>query len=117
MNELRELYQEIILDHNRKPRNRGDLNGPTHQADGNNPLCGDQVHVYLKLKHDKIEEISFVGSGCAISTASASLMTEVLKGKSIAEAEQLFQTFHQLITGEEISSAAMDTLGKLAVFG
>jgi len=96
---LRELYQDIILDHGRHPRNFHALQHPTHLARGHNPLCGDRVTVYLALDGDTIADVSFEGRGCAISTAAASLMTEVLKGKTIAEARQLFAQFHAKVTG------------------
>jgi nitrogen fixation NifU-like protein len=111
MNDLRDLYQEVILDHNRRPRNFGPLPAANHQAEGNNPLCGDRVTVYVDVEEDRIRDVSFEGAGCAISTASASLMTEALKGRSVEEARQLFHGFHGLVTkGDE------DDLGKLAVF-
>lgn len=97
--DLRELYQDIILDHGRHPRNFHALAQPSHFAHGHNPLCGDKVTVYLQLAGDRIEDVSFDGRGCAISTASASLMTEILKGKTLAEAEALFRTFHAKVTG------------------
>jgi nitrogen fixation NifU-like protein len=97
--DLRELYQDIILDHGRHPRNFRALEHPTHLARGHNPLCGDRVTVYLAVEGDKIADVSFEGRGCAISTASSSLMTEVLKGKSLAEAKQLFAQFHAKVTG------------------
>jgi nitrogen fixation protein NifU and related proteins len=97
--DLRELYQDIILDHGRHPRNFGKLDHPSHFAHGHNPLCGDKVTVYLKLDGDRIEDVRFEGRGCAISTASTSLMTEIIKGKTVEEAEQLFKTFHAKVTG------------------
>ena len=97
--ELRELYQDIILDHGRHPRNCHALDNPTHLARGHNPLCGDRVTVYLAVEADRIADISFEGRGCAISTAAASLMTEVLKGKSIEDANKLFAQFHARVTG------------------
>jgi nitrogen fixation NifU-like protein len=97
--ELRELYQDIILDHGRHPRNLRPLEHPTHLARGHNPLCGDRVTVYLAVEGDKIADVSFEGRGCAISTASSSLMTEVLKGKTLAEANQLFAQFTAKVTG------------------
>ncbi len=116
MSDLRELYQEVILDHNKKPRNCRKIEEPTCHLEGYNPLCGDKCTVYLKLDDKEvIEDVSFEGSGCAISTASASLMTQSLKGKSKAEAENLFQRFHDLVTGK-ISEDNLDSLGKLAVF-
>ena len=117
MDELRDLYQEVILDHNKKPRNFGPLEGATNQADGHNPLCGDQLHVALELDGDRVADVRFEGSGCAISTASASLMTEAVKGKTREEAEVLFAGFHELLTGDpsEVAKASAE-LGKLAVF-
>lgn len=99
--DLRELYQEIILDHGRHPRNFHPLEHPTHLARGHNPLCGDRVTVYVAVEGDRIADVSFEGRGCAISTAAASLMTEVLKGKTIAEARALFAQFHAKVTGGE----------------
>jgi nitrogen fixation NifU-like protein len=100
--ESRELYQDIILDHGRKPRNFHKMEHPSHFAHGHNPLCGDRVTVFLEIEGDKIKDVSFEGRGCAISTASASLMTEVLKGKTLAEAEELFKAFHAEVTGGDI---------------
>jgi nitrogen fixation protein NifU and related proteins len=97
--DLRDLYQDIILDHGRHPRNFRAIEHPSHFAQGHNPLCGDKVTVYLKLEGDRVADVSFEGRGCAISTASASLMTEILKGKTLAEAEALFKTFHARVTG------------------
>ena len=116
MMDLRELYQDIILDHGRHPRNFGKLDHPSHFAHGHNPLCGDKVTVYLKLDGDVVRDVSFQGSGCAISTASASMMTESLKGKTRAEAEAIFRRFHELVTGEADAAAETEGLGKLAVF-
>jgi nitrogen fixation protein NifU and related proteins len=99
MMDLRDLYQDIILDHGRHPRNFRAIEHPSHFAQGHNPLCGDKVTVYLKLEGDRVADVSFEGRGCAISTASASLMTEILKGKTLAEAEALFKTFHAKVTG------------------
>ena len=120
MADLRELYQELILDHSKRPRNFGKLEGANRQATGYNPLCGDKLPVYLKMKDDLVEDVRFEGAGCAISTASASLMTEKSKGKTSEEAEELFDLFHNLVTGAD--TAATDAaplakqLGKLAVF-
>ena len=112
MNDLRDLYQEVILDHNRRPRNRGPLPGANRRAEGNNPLCGDRVTVYLEVEDGRILDVAFEGAGCAISTASASLMTEALKGRTVEEARGLFRGFHELLTqGKE-----GEDLGKLAVF-
>ena len=99
--DLRELYQDIILDHGRHPRNFHAMAKPSHFAHGHNPLCGDKVTIYLKLDGDRIADVSFEGRGCAISTASASLMTEILKGKTLAEAEALFRSFHAKVTGAD----------------
>ncbi|MCA9563712.1 MAG: SUF system NifU family Fe-S cluster assembly protein [Myxococcales bacterium] len=112
--DLRELYQEVILDHNRNPRNFREMDGATHHAEGYNPLCGDQVSIYLHIDGGTVSDISFKGQGCAISTASASVMTQTLKGKSVAEAEQIFEDFRRLVTGEAPKNP--DGLGKLAVF-
>jgi nitrogen fixation NifU-like protein len=117
MDELRDLYQEVILDHNKKPRNFGVLEGATHEADGHNPLCGDELHVSLVLDGDRVSDVRFEGSGCAISTASASLMTESVKGRTRGEAERLFAGFHDLLTGDPSRlEKASEALGKLAVF-
>ena len=99
--ESRDLYQDIILDHGRKPRNFHKLDHPSHFAHGHNPLCGDRVTVYLEIENGRVKDVSFEGRGCAISTASASLMTEVLKGKTLAEADALFKAFHAEVTGGE----------------
>jgi nitrogen fixation NifU-like protein len=115
MSELRELYQEMILDHNKKPRNFHKLEGANRHAEGYNPLCGDHFNIYLKLNDDRIEDLSFEGSGCAISKASGSMMTSLLKGKTAAEAEALFQKFHQMVTGRP-HDPVPEGLGKLAVF-
>ena len=115
--DLRDLYQSVILDHHKNPRNFRKLDGANHSAEGYNPLCGDRVSIYLKLEGDVVKDISFVGDGCAISTAAASLMTEKIKGKTRAEAEALFQRFHDLLTGnEEQGSTEGPELGKLEVF-
>jgi nitrogen fixation NifU-like protein len=115
-NELRELYQQVILDHNKSPRNFKKLETANHYAEGYNPLCGDHIDVYVKLNDDKIEDISFVGSGCAISKASASLMSTMVKGKSVEEAKKIFDKFHHLITGKLDEQINTDEVGKLAVF-
>ena len=99
--DLRELYQEVILDHNKRPRNKGRLDDPSNEAEGHNPLCGDQVRLSLHTENGIIEEIAFDGQGCAISTASASLMTEAVKGKTIAEAEAIFREFQSMVTSTE----------------
>ena len=100
MVDLQELYQEIIVDHNRKPRNFGKLDGANRIAEGYNPLCGDRLKLYVKLDDGRIADIHFDGSGCAISVASASLMTDTLKGKTLAEAGRMFDNFHHLVTDE-----------------
>jgi nitrogen fixation protein NifU and related proteins len=110
---LGELYQEVILDHYRKPRNFGDLPGAERSAEGHNPLCGDRVTVQVKMKGDAIDDARFQGKGCALSTASASMMTEAVRGKTRAEADRLFEKFHALVTG----GGNGDDLGKLAAFG
>ncbi len=115
MSDLKELYQEVILDHNRQPKNFGLLPDANHKAEGYNPLCGDHLNVYLRLNQDVIEDIRFDGSGCAISKASGSLMTTSLKGKKIEEAKQLFEKFHHMITGKP-NTPVPSELGKLAVF-
>jgi nitrogen fixation protein NifU and related proteins len=115
MSDLRSLYQEVILDHNRQPRNFGPLAAANRRAEGNNPLCGDQVTVYLDLADGTLRDLAFEGSGCAISTASASLMTEALKGRTVAEAREIFQAFHRLVTGAPAAAEGPE-LGKLAVF-
>jgi len=114
MSELRELYQEVILEHSRKPRNFRAPENANHKAEGFNPLCGDHFTVYVELEGDAIRDIGFQGSGCAISKASASMMTQSLKGKSAAEAEELFSKFHDVVTGH--AEGNEENLGKLAVF-
>jgi len=116
MSELRELYQEVILDHSKAPRNFRTPDEITHEADGRNPLCGDTFTVFVDVKDGRIKDIGFQGHGCAISTASASMMTESVRGKSRAEAEALFARFHDLITGESKAPAGGPALGKLEVF-
>jgi len=110
--DLKELYRDVILDHNRHPRNFGPLEGASHHAEGNNPLCGDRLCLTLRLKGDRIEDIRFEGSGCAISTASASLMTEAVKGKDRSSVRQLFERVHALLT--QLDGAPDPALGKLA---
>lgn len=115
MLDLKELYQEVIVDHNRNPRNCYEMEDACHCADGFNPLCGDKLTLFLKIKNDVIEKASFVGKGCAISTASASLMTDTLKGMNIDKAKALFERFHQMLTTEEaLSLEKMDKLTVLA---
>jgi nitrogen fixation NifU-like protein len=116
MPDLRELYQEVILEHSKAPRNYRELVAANHRAEGYNPLCGDHFSVYLELEDDSIRDISFQGSGCAISKASASMMTQSVKGKTKAEAERLFDQFHKLVTGRSPKNANQTELGKLAAF-
>jgi len=116
MSEVKELYQELIVEHSKKPRNFGKLAGANHTATGYNPLCGDKVTVYLTLEGDRVRDIRWEGSGCAISTASASLMTERSKDKPRAETDALFEIFHKLVTGGSLSEQEAGQLGKLAVF-
>ena len=110
--DLKDLYQDIIVDHNRSPRNFRKITDAHRQAEGFNPLCGDKLNLYLLLDGDTIKDVAFQGSGCAISVASASLMTERLKGKKLAEAEKLFHNMHEMLTGE--TEADAELLGKLA---
>jgi nitrogen fixation NifU-like protein len=112
---LSELYQNVILEHNRSPRNYREMADADRSAEGNNPLCGDQVTVWIRMEGDVIGDVSFRGAGCAISKASASLMTGAVKGKTLQEADALFQRFHQLVTGR-LPPGEAETLGKLAVF-
>jgi nitrogen fixation NifU-like protein len=114
MMDPRELYQEIILDHGRRPRNFRPLPDASHTAEGKNPLCGDHVIVRLRYRDGVVEDIAFEGSGCAISTAAASTMSEVVKGKSRAEVDALFHEFHELVTGKSVAN--LEELGKLAAF-
>ena len=114
MPELRDLYQEVILEHSKAPRNYKALESANHKAEGYNPLCGDRFTVYLEMDGDKIREIGFQGAGCAISKASASMMTQSVKGKTKEEAEKIFHRFHDLVTGHDHGGEA--ELGKLAVF-
>lgn len=116
MSELSELYQEVILDHNKKPRNFRELETANHKADGQNPLCGDQLTVYLEMENDAVKDVGFIGSGCAISKASASMMTQAVKGKSKAEIETLFEEFGRMVRGEMDEEAEENSLGKLKIF-
>src|SRR3981081_2405345 len=116
MSELSELYQQVILDHNKKPRNFRKLESANHSAEGFNPLCGDHLTVYLNLEGDAVKEISFEGSGCAISKAAASMMTQAVKGKSKEDAEKLFSEFHGMVTGEVDEETTMNGLGNLKIF-
>ncbi len=115
MPDLRELYQETILDHNKRPRNFREIPDATAKAVGHNPLCGDRVTVYLRLDDGKIADVAFVGQGCAISKASASLMTDAVKGKSRDQARVLFEKFHAMVTGRPGDPVDAPALGKLAV--
>ncbi len=116
MSELSELYQQVILDHNKKPRNFHVLENANRHADGHNPLCGDQLKVYMKVENGLVEDVSFEGSGCAISKASASMMTQSVKGKTIDEAETLFDEFHKMVTGELDEENEPNALGRLKIF-
>lgn|SRR5574341_688808 len=116
MSELSELYQQVILDHNKKPRNFHKLENANRNAEGYNPLCGDQLNVYLQVENDQVKDISFEGSGCAISKASASMMTQAVKGKTKAEAEALFNEFHRMAMGEFDEENEPNHLGKLKIF-
>ena len=116
MSDLTNLYQDVILDHSKRPRNFHKIEDADRHANGYNPLCGDKVTIYLTLVDDRITDISFQGAGCAISTASASILTETLKGKTRKEAETLFEVFHGLVTGQPTESPSAPALGKLAVF-
>lgn len=115
MTDLRDLYQEMILDHYKRPRNFHSIEGACRRADGHNPLCGDRVTVFLDLDGDRISDVAFEGSGCAISTASASLMTEALKGKTVTEAKNIFERFHSVLTEDPHGTVDGADLGKLAV--
>jgi nitrogen fixation NifU-like protein len=116
MSELSELYQQVILDHNKKPRNFRKLENPDRSAEGFNPLCGDQLTVYVNLADDSVREIAFEGSGCAISKAAASMMTQAVKGKSREQIEELFREFHSMVTGELDEEAEENHLGNLKIF-
>src|SRR5678816_1417270 len=116
MSELSELYQQVILDHNKKPRNFRKLENANHTAEGYNPLCGDQLTIYLALENDLVKEVGFEGSGCAISKAAASMMTQAVKGKSKEQAENLFQEFHSMVTGELNEETEENHLGNLKIF-
>ena len=114
--ELKELYQQVILDHNKSPRNFRKMENASSQAEGYNPLCGDHIDVYVLVEDGIVKDVSFNGEGCAISKASASVMTSMLKGKSKEEAEKLFNKFHELVTGKLGDDPEVEDLGKLAVF-
>ena len=117
MNDLQELYQELIIDHSKRPRNFRPMEGSTQHAVGYNPLCGDKVTIFLRMENGRVADVSFQGSGCAISTSSASLLTESVKGKTREEVEALFTTFHRLVTEGPDEVPVGPGLGKLAVFG
>lgn len=118
MNELRELYQEVILDHNKSPRNRGELPEANGEAEGYNPLCGDQIHVSVEVEDGIVKDVRFTGKGCAISTASASLMTEAIKGKTVEEVHEIFRRFHDMVTDaasdDEAFAEDFDSLAALS---
>lgn len=114
MSDLRDLYQEVILDHSKNPRNFREPEKCTRRVNGHNPLCGDRLTVFLTLEDGVVKDVSFKGTGCAISTAAASMMTEVLQGKTEAEAEVIFEKYHEMLTGD--SETPPDDMGKLAVF-
>jgi len=114
MSDLRELYQQVILDHNKSPRNFRVIEACEHEADGFNPLCGDKVHIYVELDGDRIADVTFQGEGCAISTAAASMMTEAIKGKTLDEARAIFESYQKMLTEDDAGDSA--ALGKLAVF-
>ena len=116
MSELSDLYQDVILDHNKNPRNFRAIEDANKKADGNNPLCGDKIKVYAKVEGDVVTDVAFTGSGCAISKASASIMTKTLKGKPVAEAEQLFDEFHRMVTGKLDVETEDNILGNLRIF-
>lgn len=116
MSELSDLYQEVILDHNKNPRNFRVIEAADHTADGKNPLCGDALRVYVAMEGDKIADVAFKGAGCAISKASASMMTQEVKGKTREEAEEIFNEFHRMVTGDLDIEADDNNLGKLRIF-
>jgi nitrogen fixation NifU-like protein len=116
MGDLRDLYQEVILEHSKAPRNYRELKNPDRKAEGFNPLCGDHFTVYLQMQGDTIQDVVFQGSGCAISKASASMMTQALKGKTRQDADDLFERFHSVVTGHGAANGGDAELGKLTVF-
>ena len=116
MSELSDLYQEVILEHNKNPRNFREIPAATNTADGNNPLCGDALRVYVEMEDDRVKDVAFKGSGCAISKASASMMTQAVKGKTKDEANILFKEFRQMVMGEMDEDAEENHLGKLKIF-
>jgi nitrogen fixation protein NifU and related proteins len=115
VSELSELYQQVILDHNKNPRNFHRLEDANRSAEGFNPLCGDQLKVFMQIEDEKVKSISFEGSGCAISKAAASMMTQTIKGKTLTEAQTLFHEFHQMVTGD-MNEEVEDNLGRLRIF-
>ncbi len=116
MSELNDLYQETILEHNKNPRNFREIEGADNEADGRNPLCGDALRVYVKMDGDTVADVAFKGSGCAISKASASMMTQAVRGKTKEEAEKIFDEFHKMVTGELDIETDENDLGKLKIF-
>lgn len=116
MSELNDLYQEVILEHNKNPRNFRAIENADKTADGNNPLCGDALRVYVEMEGDKVKDVAFKGSGCAISKASASMMTQAVKGKTKEEADVLFSEFQKMVTGELDAETEENSLGKLKIF-
>lgn len=116
MSEVNDLYQEVILEHNKNPRNFREIPDADRMADGNNPLCGDALRVYVEMDGDTVKDVSFKGSGCAISKASASMMTQAIKGKSREESERLFEEFHRMVLGELNEDIEENHLGKLKIF-
>jgi len=116
MSELSDLYQEVILEHNKNPRNFREIENADKTAEGHNPLCGDQLKLYLAMENDTVKDVAFKGSGCAISKASASMMTQVVKGKTREQAEALFDEFHRMVLGEMDEEAEENSLGKLKIF-
>lgn len=114
--DLKELYQQVILDHNRNPKNFGIIEPHNHSAEGFNPLCGDHINVYLLVENEVITDISFNGNGCAISKSSASLMTQAIKGKTVADAERFFTRFHNMVTGQTAEGDTFEDLDKLSIF-
>ena len=116
MSELNDLYQEVILDHNKNPRNFREISDANFQADGHNPLCGDELKVYLQMENEVVKDVSFIGSGCAISKASASMMTQAVKGKTKVEADTMFTEFRAMVMGELNMETDENHLGKLKIF-
>ena len=116
MDELRDLYQQVILDHNKDPKNYGKPESASHKSEGYNPLCGDKVKVYLDVKEGIIEDVHFEGSGCAISKASASVMTTILKNRTVKDAKQIFRSFQEMITSDVNTEIDLEKVGKMAVF-